>query len=128
MNSGSRVPQPYLILWGSGVALSCSLEGEVLAEELHGLFAGQASPRDMVLLAIRGDPARGAVSIGRKLERFAGWMDGGAAVIRFEDLIGAAGGGDDGRQLGALRTIYDHLGLAADAHTLERIRSQLTCS
>lgn len=40
MNSGSRVPQPYLILWGSGVALSCSLEGEVLAEELHGLFAG----------------------------------------------------------------------------------------
>src|ERR671924_290338 len=40
MNGGSRVPQPYLILWGSGVALSCSQEGEVLAEELHGLFAG----------------------------------------------------------------------------------------
>src|SRR5436305_256443 len=40
MNSGSRVPHPYLILWGSGVALSCSPEGEVLAEELHGLFAG----------------------------------------------------------------------------------------
>src|SRR5919108_3576264 len=40
MNAGSRVPQPYLILWGSGVALSCGLAGEVLAEELHGLFAG----------------------------------------------------------------------------------------
>src|SRR5947207_15467376 len=40
MNGGSRVPQPSLILWGSGVALSCGLDGEVLAEELHGLFAG----------------------------------------------------------------------------------------
>src|SRR5205085_7798352 len=40
MNSGSRVPHPYLILWGNGVALSCSLDGEVQAEELHGLFAG----------------------------------------------------------------------------------------
>src|SRR5947207_306588 len=40
MNGGSRVPTPYLILWGSGVALSCGLDGQVLAEELHGLFAG----------------------------------------------------------------------------------------
>src|SRR5437763_3810453 len=40
MNGGSRVPQSYLILWGSGVALACGLDGEVLAEELHGLFAG----------------------------------------------------------------------------------------
>lgn len=40
MNGGSRVPSPYLILWGSGVALSCGLDGQVLAEELHGLFAG----------------------------------------------------------------------------------------
>src|SRR5437588_8170280 len=40
MNSGSRVPHPYLVLWGSGLALSCGLEGEVQAEELHGLFAG----------------------------------------------------------------------------------------
>ncbi len=40
MNGGSRVPSPYLILWGTGVALSCSLDGQVLAEELHGLFAG----------------------------------------------------------------------------------------
>src|SRR5437762_856333 len=40
MNGGSRVPQPYLVLWGSGVALACGLDGQVLAEELHGLFAG----------------------------------------------------------------------------------------
>src|SRR6059058_6066083 len=40
MNGSSRVPQPYFVLWGSGVALACGLDGEVLAEELRGLFAG----------------------------------------------------------------------------------------
>lgn len=40
MNAGTRVPAPYLVLWGSGVALSCGLDGQVLAEGLHGLFAG----------------------------------------------------------------------------------------
>ena len=40
MNGGSHVSQPYLILWGSGIPLSCGQDGQVFAEELHGLFAG----------------------------------------------------------------------------------------
>ena len=40
MNGSNRVPLPYLILWGNGVALACGLDGQILAEELHGLFAG----------------------------------------------------------------------------------------
>jgi glycogen debranching enzyme len=34
------VPHPLEILYGGGVGLSCGAEGEVRAEELHGLFAG----------------------------------------------------------------------------------------
>jgi len=92
---------------------------------LHDLFAAQVTPKDKLLLVIRGDPAQGAVSIGRKLERYSGWLDSGAAVVRFEDLIGAAGGGEDSRQLGALRAIYGHLGLAADEATLRAIQAEL---
>src|SRR5919205_851562 len=58
MNGVSRVPQSYLILWGSGVALSCSLEGEVLAEELHGLFAGDTRVLSTYQLLISGQSWR----------------------------------------------------------------------
>ena len=56
MKSGIRVPQPYLILWDSGVALSCNLEGAVLAEELHGLFAARLAMAE--LLAVQGEQAK----------------------------------------------------------------------
>src|SRR6266702_62722 len=54
MNSGSRVPQPYLILCGGGVALSCGLDGEVLAEELHGLFAGDTRVLSTYQIRVNG--------------------------------------------------------------------------
>lgn len=58
MKSGSRVPHPYLILWGSGVALSCSREGGVLAEELHGLFAGDTRVLSTYQLLVSGQTWR----------------------------------------------------------------------
>ena len=54
MNGGSRVPQPYLILWGSGVALACGLDGQVQAEELHGLFAGDTRVLSTYQLLVSG--------------------------------------------------------------------------
>src|SRR5216110_2620495 len=58
MNGGSRVPQPYLILWGSGVALSCGLDGQVLAEELHGLFAGDTRVLSTYQIRVSGQTWR----------------------------------------------------------------------
>src|SRR5436190_10725095 len=58
MNAGSRVPYPYLILWGSGVALSCSLDGQVLAEELHGLFAGDTRVLSTYQILVSGQAWR----------------------------------------------------------------------
>ena len=48
---------------------------------------------------------------GRKLDRYGGWLASGALVVRFEDLIGGAGGGDDAAQASAIRSVYTHLGL-----------------
>src|SRR5947209_3058167 len=58
MNGGSRVPQPYLILWGSGVALACGLDGQVQAEELHGLFAGDTRVLSTYQILVSGQTWR----------------------------------------------------------------------
>jgi glycogen debranching enzyme len=58
MIGGSRVPQAYIILWGSGVALACDLEGRVQAEALHGLFAGDTRVLSTYQILVSGQTWR----------------------------------------------------------------------
>ena len=44
-------------------------------------------------------------------------------MVRFEELIGARGGGNDETQARTIRAIYDHLGLAVPARLSERLFS-----
>jgi glycogen debranching enzyme len=37
--NGVRIPHPIEVLYGHGLALACDLDGELRADELHGLFA-----------------------------------------------------------------------------------------
>ena len=52
-----------------------------------------------------------------------GWLESGALVVRFEDLIGARGGGDDDAQARTLREIYDYLGVELAPGVGERLFS-----
>ncbi|HEU5382526.1 MAG TPA: glycogen debranching N-terminal domain-containing protein [Ktedonobacteraceae bacterium] len=54
----NRVPPPYLVLWGGGVALACGLDGQVLAEELHGLFAGDTRVLSTYQMLVSGQSWR----------------------------------------------------------------------
>jgi hypothetical protein len=76
---------------------------------LHELFASQPSLQDMVMLVVRGEPDHHVFSMGEKLHRYEGWLDSGALVVRFEDLVGGAGGGDDEVQRRTLAAVFDHL-------------------
>ncbi|HET9948661.1 MAG TPA: glycogen debranching N-terminal domain-containing protein [Longimicrobiales bacterium] len=67
------VRQPQEILHGGGVALSCGVGGELRAEELHGLFAGDTRVLSTWRLAVSGWPWR---VIGRVRE--------GPAVARWD--------------------------------------------
>jgi glycogen debranching enzyme len=49
---------PTEVLFGSGVGLSCALDGELRADELHGLFAGDTRVLSTYRLAIGGHPWR----------------------------------------------------------------------
>ena len=52
------VPQPYLVLHRGEIALACGREAEVLAEELHGLFAGDTRVLSTYRFGIGGHPWR----------------------------------------------------------------------
>ena len=80
---------------------------------LHFAYGERPDERSRIELAILGDAeARPpAPSLESLLAGFAGWLESGALVVRFEDLIGARGGGDDDDQARTLREIYDYLGV-----------------
>jgi hypothetical protein len=95
--------------------VAVSLAHYIGEREDHPLHA-QFAPRDLrgrIELAITGDvqarpPAPPLASV---LAGFAGWFESGALSVRFEDLVGARGGGESGAQARALAEIYAHLGL-----------------
>jgi sulfotransferase family protein len=92
---------------------------------LHFAYSARPDERSRIELAVLGDadarpPAPALESL---LASFSGWLESGAAVVRFEELIGSRGGGDDDVQERTIRTIYDHLGMRPPARVSERLFS-----
>ena len=92
---------------------------------LHVEYRERSDERSRIELAILGDSeARPpAPSLESLLAGFSGWLGSGALVVRFEELIGARGGGDDETQARSLRAIYDHLGVDAPPRVGQRLFS-----
>lgn len=84
--------------------------------ELHRRFAERYADEDERLTAtIAGFPAdeygRGQESIGERLSRFVPWLSTpGVLVVRFEDLIGASGGGSRATQEHTVAAVARHVG------------------
>jgi sulfotransferase family protein len=88
---------------------------------LHEQFRSETDLGKLVRWAIEGD--EDLRSLRKMLEDFAGWLDSGALVVRFEELIGPAGGGDEIRQALALRRVFEHVGVEVTEDQLASIRS-----
>jgi hypothetical protein len=95
---------------------------------VHELYANLPDQKERLRLAITGDPANRIPSIGERLDLYRGWLDSGALVVRFEDLVGASGGGDQDTQLDTLRAIFRHLGVPADERLVRDIRGKVFSS
>jgi hypothetical protein len=91
----------------------------------HASFRGRDDLAARVLVAIEGDAATGLRSIAERLDAYAGWLDGAALVVRFEDLIGPEGGGDRDRQRSTVEAIYRHLGVDASSAVVDRVIGRL---
>jgi len=64
-------------------------------------------------------------SIAQRMSNFHGWLNSDSLLIRFENLIGTAGGGDDQRQWETLEAIFDHLNLPMQHHELLQLRQSM---
>jgi hypothetical protein len=68
----------------------------------------------------RSDPVRRVRSAEDYYQLFLGWTtEPRVFAVRFEDLVGSRGGGDDGRQLATLRAIARHFDVDASEAALE---------
>jgi sulfotransferase 6B1 len=84
---------------------------------LHQIYTAFPSFDEQLMLTIRGFP--GGIPVGSNLSmpdigldfsRWAGWLnDPNTCAIRFEDLVGERGGGDEKKRLSVIERILDHL-------------------
>ena len=80
----------------------------------HAAFERCTTLADRIRVAIDGDEAVDMRSIAVRLDRYGGWLDGTAHVVRFEDLVGPRGGGSTERQHAAVHDLYAYLGVESD--------------
>src|SRR5947209_8789423 len=95
---------------------------------LHALFSALPDPRARLRKAILGDQAAGLPSIAERLAYFEGWLGSGLLLVRFEDLVGSSGGGDEARQRDLLRSVFGHLGVDAGPERVAAVAERLFSS
>lgn len=95
---------------------------------IHGRFITAHPDIDSAITAcIEGLPADpvlggGLPDMDTRINDYIGWLDApGALAIRFEDLVGSAGGGDDGRQLQTIRRVCSHVQRPEDTTSCRRL-------
>ncbi|MFT4572555.1 MAG: hypothetical protein ACI91F_003459, partial [Candidatus Binatia bacterium] len=90
----------------------------------HRAFASAPDLASRVLIAIRGNATLD--SLGTRLRAYSGWCDDDQVfTVRFEDLVGPDGGGDQARQSEALRGLYRHLGIVPSDEQMADIQAGL---
>ena len=91
-------------------------------------YLRRLSFEDRVLFFLHGGEYRGLPYFGFRqvIQRTAGWLnDPNTLPLRYEDLVGAAGGGDDASQRATLTKALDFIGVPADTTRLSYIQSSL---
>jgi hypothetical protein len=89
---------------------------------------GLPSDRERLLVSIRGGELGGRrlQSLAERYGRFLGWeREGGAVMVKFEDLVGHGGGGSEKAQRLAVERVARHMGVPADEGTLRRVEEHL---
>jgi hypothetical protein len=92
---------------------------------LHFVYSARPDQRSRIELAILGDGEvrPPAPSLESLLAGFAGWLESGALVVRFEELIGTRGGGEAGEQAQTVTDIYSYLGVEPRKGVADRLFS-----
>lgn len=97
------------------------------AHFLHDRLKGMNSDKQRLTALISGVSSTSGErrqGLAHQIDLILGWIDDpDTLTVRFEDLVGAAGGGDDARQVTAIQALGQHIGkdlTAEDAATIGR--------
>lgn len=93
-----------------------------------GEYVALKDDRERLMYSIRGGRLGDNVmqSLDERYRSFTGWgREGGAAVVKFEELVGPEGGGDEHAQRDAAQRVADHLGITLDERKLKDVCGQL---
>lgn len=94
----------------------------------HKAFTALPSDRERLLVSIRGGELGGRrlLSLDERYRRFSGWSeDPQTVVIRFEELVGAKGGGSAETQGETVERVASHLGLRTDEQRVREVQEVL---
>lgn len=101
------------------VSAAFYIGGKDKSHRLHTYFKCLKSDAERLtasIVGIEGHLLRDGIrskSIGEHADSYLSWLDEpDCLVLRFEDLIGDKGGGDDNKQLETVRAVVQHLGLS----------------
>jgi sulfotransferase 6B1 len=98
---------------------------------LHERFREMPTMEERMMAAIRGlpDERRGVPlmeSMAARIEAYSGWLSGPSTkVVRFEDLVGGRGGGDDATQLSEIQAIAEHVGRSLAGEELRSVATRV---
>lgn len=91
------------------------------SHRLHSYYNSLMGKDDWIMAGIQGIPGEllsdgiPAKSLGELLSGFLPWLDEQSCLcVRYEDLVGSKGGGDDDLQYNSTRKIIQHVGLRLD--------------
>jgi hypothetical protein len=90
----------------------------------HDVFE-PLSPHERLKLAIVGSREGGPRSLAERLAQYEGWLQPDVEVVRFEDLVGAKGGGDRSRQREVVASLYRFLGVEAEDRLVNDVCDRL---
>ena len=94
----------------------------------HEEYMALPSDHERLLVSIRGGELGGRElqPLDQRYRQFLRWgQEGGAVMVKFEDLVGTKGGGSDEAQRVAVERVARHLGVAADEGVLRRVEEEL---
>ena len=91
----------------------------------YELFAAIPDLSDRIALVIEGAPDHGFSSLRQRLDSYAGWLESDSLVVRYEDLIGGAGGGNDQQQRATLDAVFRHIDLTLTDDELARLAGEV---
>jgi len=117
-----RDPRAILVSWAKYVA-----------EDINSWYPFHSSLKKMelserILFLLHGGEMKGLYhsSFKEVLQRSGGWLDStNTLVVRFEDLVGAKGGGVDGVQRESIAAILKHIGKDYRDEELDVIQNKL---